>query len=120
MTHDNRDQQRKGKIMETATRQMTESMEVNREKLAEDLRVLIRDAEALVKDGATMAGGKAEELKARLQVSLNKMKENCHQLEEKVVAGAKATDKVIRAHPYESIGVAFGVGLLIGVLVTRK
>jgi len=36
------------------------------------------------------------------------------------VTGAKATDKVIREHPYESIGVAFGVGLLIGVLATRK
>jgi len=27
---------------------------------------------------------------------------------------------VIRTHPYKSIGVAFGIGLLIGVLVTRK
>jgi ElaB/YqjD/DUF883 family membrane-anchored ribosome-binding protein len=27
---------------------------------------------------------------------------------------------VIRDHPYESIGVAFGLGLLIGVLVARK
>jgi ElaB/YqjD/DUF883 family membrane-anchored ribosome-binding protein len=27
---------------------------------------------------------------------------------------------VIRAHPYESMGIAFGVGLLIGVLVARK
>ena len=35
-------------------------------------------------------------------------------------SGAKATDKVIREHPYQSIGVAFGIGVLIGVLVTRK
>ena len=32
---------------------------------------------------------------------------------------AKATDQVIRGHPYESIGIALGVGLLIGVLAGR-
>ena len=106
--------------METTFPQMGEVPEVNREKLAEDLRVLIRDAEALLKAGSAEAGGKLEELKARLQVSVGRMKETCHHLEEKVVASAKATDKVIREHPYESIGVAFGVGMLIGVLVNRK
>ena len=40
--------------------------------------------------------------------------------EEKAREGARATDKVIREHPYQSIGLAFGLGLLIGVLVTRK
>ncbi len=107
--------------METAFPQITDApAEVSREKLAQDLRVLIRDAEALLKAGATEAGGKVEELKSRLQASVGRMKETCQDLEQKVVTGAKATDKVIREHPYESIGVAFGVGLLIGVLATRK
>jgi ElaB/YqjD/DUF883 family membrane-anchored ribosome-binding protein len=47
-------------------------------------------------------------------------KATAHKVQEKAVAAAKATDQVIRTHPYESIGVAFGVGLLIGVLVARK
>ena len=107
--------------METAFPQITDApAEVSREKLAQDLRVLIRDAEALLKAGATEAGGEMEELKSRLQASVGRMKETCQDLEQKVVTGAKATDKVIREHPYESIGVALGVGLLIGVLVTRK
>ena len=41
-------------------------------------------------------------------------------LQEKAVTGAKATDRVIRDHPYESLGVAFGIGVLIGVLINRK
>jgi ElaB/YqjD/DUF883 family membrane-anchored ribosome-binding protein len=94
--------------------------EGSREKLAEDLRVLIRDAEALLKDGAAEAGGKLEDLKSRLKDSVDQMKETYQRFEDKAVAGAQATDKVIREHPYESLGVAFGVGLLIGVLVTRK
>jgi ElaB/YqjD/DUF883 family membrane-anchored ribosome-binding protein len=45
-------------------------------------------------------------------------------MREKTATTAKATvkkaDTAIRTHPYESLGVAFGIGLLIGVLVTRK
>jgi len=33
---------------------------------------------------------------------------------------AKAADRVIRDHPYQTIGIAFGLGLLIGVLARRK
>ena len=36
------------------------------------------------------------------------------------VLHALGADVVIRDHPYQSIGIAFGVGVLIGVLVARK
>ncbi len=41
-------------------------------------------------------------------------------VQEGTVAGAKATDRTIREHPYESLGVAFGLGVLIGVLIARR
>lgn len=65
-------------------------------------------------------GEKAKDARDRLKVALAKAKESCSGLEDKAAAGAKATDKVIREHPYQSLGVAFGVGLLIGVLVNRR
>ena len=40
--------------------------------------------------------------------------------EEKVVERAKAADLLVRDHPYQTIGLAFGLGLLIGVLARRK
>jgi len=40
--------------------------------------------------------------------------------EEKALESAKAADKVVRDHPYQTIGIAFGLGLLIGVLARRK
>ena len=52
--------------------------------------------------------------------ALESAKATCQKLEEKAAAGARATDKIIREHPYQSIGIAFGLGLLIGVLVNRK
>src|ERR1700704_3341790 len=41
-------------------------------------------------------------------------------IQEKAVTSAKATDRVIRDHPYESLGIAFGIGVLLGVLINRK
>jgi ElaB/YqjD/DUF883 family membrane-anchored ribosome-binding protein len=89
-------------------------------QLARDLKAVVRDAEELMKATAGQAGEKLTEMRSRLAAALESAKGTCHKLEEKTVATAKATDRCIREHPYESIGVAFGVGLLIGVLVGRK
>ena len=89
------------------------------ERLANDLKAIARDAEDLIKATAGEVSEKAKEARSRLMVALESAKERCEELQEKALAGAKATDKVIRDHPYESIGIAFGVGLLIGVLLGR-
>jgi len=94
--------------------------EANVEKLMTDLKLLTHDAEALMHATAGQAGDKVGELRHRLTAALETAKATCQRLEEKAIAGAKVADKTIRAHPYESIGVAFGVGLLIGVLVGRR
>ena len=59
------------------------------------------------------------ELRAKLEAAVEKARAVCERLEQKTVEAAKATDKTIREHPYQSIGIAFGLGVLIGVLVTR-
>ncbi len=41
-------------------------------------------------------------------------------IQEKAATSVKATDRVIRDHPYESLGIAFGIGVLLGVLINRK
>jgi ElaB/YqjD/DUF883 family membrane-anchored ribosome-binding protein len=89
-------------------------------RLASDLKAVVRDAEELMKATAGQAGEKVAELRSRLTAALESAKTTCHRLEEKTVAAAKATDRTIREHPYESIGIAFGVGLLVGVLVARR
>ena len=94
--------------------------EVTTERLVTDLKRVAHDSEELLKDSAEVVGEKAHEIRERLVRTLESAKVACRRLEEKALEGAKATDKVIREHPYHSIGVAFGIGLLIGVLVTRK
>ncbi len=56
------------------------------------------------------------DLRAKLEAATEKIKALCHKLQDKTVTAAKATDEAVREHPYQAIGIAFGVGVLIGVL----
>ena len=95
-----------------------------RERVVADLKSLVRDSEDLLKATAGDVSEKAKEARARVAAALERARVTCENVQEQTLATAKAAaqqaDTVIRAHPYESIGVAFGIGLLIGVLVTRK
>ena len=96
------------------------TMEEANRRLTSDLKAVVRDSEELMKATAGQAGEKISEVRKRLATALESAKATCHRLEEKTIAAAKATDQTIRDHPYESIGIAFGVGLLVGVLVARR
>jgi ElaB/YqjD/DUF883 family membrane-anchored ribosome-binding protein len=89
-------------------------------KVIDDLKVLARDAEALLKATAGEVSEKTRDARERLKTALDSARKSCQQLEERAIDGAKAADRVIREHPYPSIGVAFGIGLLLGLLVARK
>jgi ElaB/YqjD/DUF883 family membrane-anchored ribosome-binding protein len=60
------------------------------------------------------------EIRAKLEVAIEKANAVCQQLQDKTVAAAKATGKTVREHPYSAMGVAFGAGLVIGALVMRS
>ena len=90
------------------------------QRLVRDLKLVMRDAEDLLKATAGEAGEKVKEVRARLTAALESARATCDDLQDKTLEAAKATDQVIREHPYESIGAAFGAGLLIGVLVGRR
>lgn len=60
------------------------------------------------------------ELRARLENATEKAKEVCKRLQEQTVAAAKAADEAVREHPYQAIGIALALGLLIGVLAARS
>ena len=94
--------------------------DINTDRLVSDLKTVTKDAEELLKTVSGEKGNGSQEIRMRLSSAIESAKATYHRMEEKAVAGAKATDKVIRDHPYESLGVAFGLGLLVGVLVTRK
>ena len=98
----------------------TSGNEMNLKKLLDDFRTVAQDAEALAKATADDVGERVRQARSRLVQSMESARGSFQRFEDQALSGAKATDKVIRDHPYPSIGIAFGIGLLIGVLINRK
>lgn len=85
-----------------------------------DLQSLAEDAKALLAATTDVAGDKVAEARKRLTAAIERGKETWSQVQEKTVEGVKATDHCIREHPYQAIGIAFGVGALLGFLISRR
>jgi ElaB/YqjD/DUF883 family membrane-anchored ribosome-binding protein len=79
-----------------------------------------QEAEELINETEGNVSEKVREARARLNAALDRAKETCGEWREKAISGARATDRSIREHPYQSIGVAFALGVLIGALANRR
>ena len=101
-----------------------ETADVNRDKLVADMRVVIADAEELLRATAGQAGEKVAAARARIQDSMTTAKAKLEQLSqastEKAKAAAHATDVYVHDNPWHAIGIAALVGLLLGTLISRR
>ena len=88
--------------------------------IATDLEGLAEDAQALLAATAHVAEDKVIEARKRLTTALEKGRDAWDFARDKAVEGARVTDEAIRNNPYQVIGVAFGVGALLGFLLTRR
>jgi len=102
---------------------MTEAA-VSKDKLIADFKVVVADAEELLRATAHEAGDKAADLRARLQSRLAKAKDQLADAEAVIIDKAKqagrAADDYVHDNPWRSVGIAAGVGLIIGLLIGRR
>lgn len=103
---------------------MSQSSAASRDKLMSDLRVVITDAEELLKLTAGQAGDKVAELRTRMQERMAQAKDELGQLQSAAVdqarEAAKATDHFVHDRPWTAVGVAAGIGLIAGLLIGRR
>ena|SRR6185436_11588303 len=85
-----------------------------------DMGTLAEDARALMAATADVAGEKVGEARKRLAAALESCKELYGQARDKAAEGVKATDQVVRDNPYQVIGVALGIGVVIGYVVANR
>jgi len=97
--------------------------DVSKEKLMQDLRVVVSDAEELLRATAGQAGEKVSSARERIQENLVAAKARLIAAEEAVVAktkqAAKVTDEYVHENPWKAVGIAAGAGLIIGMLISR-
>jgi len=100
------------------------SIDVSKEKLAADLKVVVADAEELLRATASQAGEKVGVARERIQASLASARVKLAETERAVLDKAKlaatATDEYVHEHPWHAVGVAAVIGLLLGALINRR
>jgi ElaB/YqjD/DUF883 family membrane-anchored ribosome-binding protein len=94
--------------------------EVSAEKLAADLRVVISDAEALLRATVGQAGETAAAARARMQESLEAAKLKLGPLAEEAAERVRAADGYVRANPWQAVGIAALAGIALGLLLSRR
>jgi ElaB/YqjD/DUF883 family membrane-anchored ribosome-binding protein len=101
-----------------------QSNDVTTDKLVEDLKVVMRDAEALIKATSAQTGEKIQEVRARAEESLRQARSRLTVIEDEAMQRARevadATEEYVKENPWQAVGIAAGVGLLVGLLVSRR
>jgi ElaB/YqjD/DUF883 family membrane-anchored ribosome-binding protein len=97
---------------------------ITREKLMEDLKAVVNDAEELLKATANQTGEKIASVRAKAEESLKKAKarigEEGKAVMEKAKSAARSTDDFVRDQPWTAVGIGALAGFLIGLLISRR
>jgi ElaB/YqjD/DUF883 family membrane-anchored ribosome-binding protein len=101
-----------------------ESTTSSKEKLVNDLKSLVEDAEELLKATANQAGEKIGVARQKIEQSLVEGKKALADAEKTLFAKSKEcaeiADDYVRENPWTAVGVAAGVGLVLGLLIRGK
>lgn len=103
---------------------MSEVTAAQADRLMSDLKVLIADAEALLKSSSSDVGEAVAGARSRIEARLDDAKANLLQLQQEAAQRAKAAgraaDDYVHEHPWQAVGVAAGIGLVVGLLIGRR
>ncbi len=96
----------------------------SKQKLVSDMRVVVSDAEEILRATAGVAGEKMVDLRERIAERLRDAKLRLADAEaalvDKTKAAARATDDFVNDNPWQAVGIAAGIGLLLGIIIGRR
>jgi ElaB/YqjD/DUF883 family membrane-anchored ribosome-binding protein len=103
---------------------MNANREVTTDQLVADLKTVMTDAEALLRATSAQTGEKIQEARARAEASLQQARVRLNEIQDEALKRARevadATEEYVRDNPWQSVGIAAGVGLLLGLLLSRR
>ncbi len=95
-----------------------------KETLIDNVKTSLNDAEDLLREAASTTGDKAAELRERALATLKRTRETLYDVQDAVLErsrkAARATDDYVHDNPWQAIGIAGGVGVPIGLLISRR
>ena len=103
---------------------MATQTEEAKDRLVDDFKRVIRDAEALLKATADQTGDNIQSVRARAEETLREARLKLDDLQESILdrtkAAYRATDELIHENPWQALGIAAAVGFLLGMLTGRR
>ena len=97
---------------------------VNRDKFVQDMRLVISDAEELLRATANQAGEKIGVARERIQDSITQAKAKLSDVQtlamERAQQAARYSEEYVRDNPWRAIGIAAGIGLVLGIILSRR
>jgi len=95
-----------------------------KDKLITDFKTVMTDTEELLHATANQAGEKVTAARGRVEERLRLARDELDRAQAAVVnktrAAARATDGYVHEHPWSIAGICAGVGLLLGMLISRR
>ncbi|RJG07552.1 DUF883 family protein [Noviherbaspirillum cavernae] len=89
-----------------------------------DMNALLKDAQALFLEAASVTGDRADELRARgmalLEAAMDKAQDVQAVAFEKGKEAAQSADEFVHENPWKAVAISTGIGLLVGLLISRK
>jgi ElaB/YqjD/DUF883 family membrane-anchored ribosome-binding protein len=104
--------------------EVTDLSTASKQKLVSDMKVVVADAEEILRATAGVAGDKMGDLRERFGERLRDARIRLADAEAALVdrtkAAARATDDYVHENPWRAVGLAAAVGLLLGVVIGRR
>jgi ElaB/YqjD/DUF883 family membrane-anchored ribosome-binding protein len=109
--------------METGTAGQVNALSGQKDKLVDDIKLVMADAEGLLKKAKTSSvegySAVRAELEDRLANSILRLQEVQEELKSRARYAARATDEYVHDNPWKSMGYVAAAGLIVGLLITR-
>ena len=103
---------------------MPEVADSSKQKFVSDMKVVVSDAEEILRATAGVAGERMVDLRERIGERLRDAKLRIADAEaalvDKTKAAARATDDYANENPWQAVGIAAGIGLLLGIIIGRR
>jgi ElaB/YqjD/DUF883 family membrane-anchored ribosome-binding protein len=103
---------------------MARVIKENKDKLIKDFHSVLADTEELMKSVSNESGGTTQALRTKIEQNLQQAKEYLEDFEDSIIdkskTAARATDEYVHENAWQTIGLAVGIGILIGYLISDR
>ena len=96
---------------------------ISTDKLLDDLKTVVNDAEDLLRATAGQAGDKMSATRARVEESVRAARKRMNEMQDDVLEQTKEmaeeADAYVRKNPWHAVGIAAAAGIIVGLMLRR-